>query len=195
MDPVKSTSGVEQLAHYRQLVTLPDGLRVCLRPLAPTDCDALVALFKSLSSDDLQYFRSNVADPAVVAKWVETVDYTRVFPLVAMVGEQMVGNCTLHLGSGSTRHLAEIRVFLAKEFRRRGIGTAILKAQIEIARKLGLQQLLAEIVESRPQVAHAFEHLGFQRECVLRDHFMTPNGETLDLIVMVRYLRHTAEEF
>jgi RimJ/RimL family protein N-acetyltransferase len=195
MDPVRHTSGVEQLSHYRQLVTLPDGLRVCLRPLVSADRDGLVVLFKSLSADDLQYFRSDVADPAVVARWTEAVDYTRVFPLIAVVGDQLVGNCTLHLGSGPTRHLAEIRVFLAKEFRRRGIGTAMLKAQIEIARKLGLQQLLAEIVESRPQVAHAFEHLGFQRECVLRDHFMTPNGETLDLIVMVRYLRHAAEEF
>jgi RimJ/RimL family protein N-acetyltransferase len=195
MDTVRSVSGVEQLAHYRQLVTLPDGLRVCLRPLVSADRDALVALFKSLSADDLQYFRSNVTDPAIVASWAEAVDYARVFPLIAVVGDQLVGNCTLHLGSGPTRHLAEIRVFLAKEFRRQGIGTAMLKAQIEIARKLGLQQIIAEIVESRPQVAHAFEHLGFQRECTLRDHFMTPTSETLDLIVMVRYLKHAAEEF
>jgi RimJ/RimL family protein N-acetyltransferase len=119
----------------------------------------------------------------------------RVFPLVAIVSDQLVGTCTLHLGSGPTRHLAEIRVFLTQRFRRRGIGTAMLKAQIEIARKMGLHQIIAEIVESRPQVAHAFEHLGFQRECVLRDHFMTPTGETLDLIVMVRYLKHAADEF
>jgi RimJ/RimL family protein N-acetyltransferase len=196
MDAAQPNSGVAHLAHFRQLVTLPDGLRICLRPLVAADRDALVALFKSLSADDLQYFRSDVTDPAIViAHWAEAEDDAHVFPLVAVVGDQLVGTCTLHIGSGPTRHLAEIRVFLAKEFRRRGIGTAMLKTQIEIARKLGLQQIIAEIVESRPQVAHAFEHLGFQKECVLRDHFMTPNGETLDLIVMVRYLRHAAEEF
>jgi RimJ/RimL family protein N-acetyltransferase len=188
-------SGVENLARYRQLVTMPDGLRVCLRPLVGADRDALVDLFQSLSADDLQYFRSDVTDPTVVASWAETIDYMRVFPLVAIIGDQLVGTCTLHLGSGPTRHLAEIRVFLTQRFRRRGIGTALLKAQIEIARKMGLHQIIAEIVESRPQVAHAFEHLGFQRECLLRDHFMTPTGETLDLIVMVRYLKHAAEEF
>lgn len=195
MDAAHATSGVENLAHFRQLVTLPDGLRVCLRPLIATDRDALLALFQSLSADDRQYFRSNVTDPAVVASWAEAVDYSRVFPLLAVVGDQLVGTCTLHLGSGPTRHIAEIRVFLAQPFRRRGIGTAMLKAQIELARKMGLHQLIAEIVESRPQVAHAFEHLGFQRECVLRDHFMTPTGETLDLIVMVRYLKRAADEF
>jgi RimJ/RimL family protein N-acetyltransferase len=195
MDVTRPVSGVENLAHFRQLVTLADGLRVCLRPLVAADRDALVDLFQSLSADDLQYFRSNVTDPELVARWAEAVDYTRVFPLVAVVGDQLVGTCTLHLGSGPTRHIAEIRVFLTQPFRRRGIGTAMLKTQIELARKMGLHQLIAEIIESRPQVAHAFEHLGFQRECVLRDHFMTPTGETLDLIVMVRYLKRAAEEF
>lgn len=195
MEMPRVKAGAEQLAHYRQLVTLRDGLRVCLRPLVPEDRDALVALFKSLSADDLKYFRSNVADPNVVAAWAEEVDYSKVFPLVAVIGDQLVGNSTLHMGSGFTRHIAEIRVFLAKEFRRRGIGTAMLKAQIEIARKLGLHQLVAEIVESRPQVVHAFEHLGFERQAVLRDHFMTSEGDTLDLIIMVKYLKRAAEDF
>jgi GNAT superfamily N-acetyltransferase len=195
MDAPKPRTGIEHLAQYRQLVTLPDGLRVCLRPLVPQDKDALVALFKSLSPDDLQYFRSSVADGSVVASWAEEVDYSKVFPLVAVVGDHLVGNSTLHLGSGFTRHIAEIRVFLAKEFRRRGIGSAMIKAQIEVARKIGLHQLAADIVESRPQVVHAFEHLGFERQAVLRDQFMTPDGDTLDLILMVKYLKRTAEDF
>lgn len=195
MEMPRPKASVEQLAHYRQLVTLPDGLRVCLRPLVPQDRDALVALFNSLTSDELKYFRSDVADPVVVARWAEEVDYSRVFPLVAVIGDQLVGNSTMHMGSGFTRHTAEIRVFLAKEFRRRGIGTAMLKTQIEIARKLGLHQLIAEIVESRPQVVHAFEHLGFERQAVLRDQFMTPDGDTLDLIIMVKYLKRATEDF
>jgi RimJ/RimL family protein N-acetyltransferase len=195
MDAPNPRTGVEHLAHYRQLATLPDGLRVCVRPLVPQDKDALVALFKSLSSDELQYFRSSVVDASVVASWAEEVDYSKVFPLVAVVGDHLVGNSTLHLGSGFTRHIAEIRVFLVKEFRRRGIGSAMIKAQIEIARKIGLHQLVAEIVESRPQVVHAFEHLGFERQAVLRDQFMTPDGDTLDSIVMIKYLKRTAEDF
>jgi RimJ/RimL family protein N-acetyltransferase len=195
MDVEKPRTGVENLVHYRQLVTLPDGLRVCLRPLIPQDKDALVALFASLSPDDIRYFRSNVVDAPVVESWAEGVDYSKVFPLIAVVGDNLVGNCTLHLGSGFTRHLAEIRVFLVKDFRRRGLGSAMIKAQIEVARKIGLHQLIAEIVESRPQVVHAFEHLGFERQAVLRDQFMTPDGDTLDLIVMAKYLKRTAEDF
>ena len=149
----------------------------------------------ALPAEETQYFRSNITDPDVVASWAETPDYTNVFPLVAVVGDRIVGNSTLHLGSGFTRHVAEIRIFLAKEFRRHGIGTAMIKGQIEMARKLGLHQVIAEVVESPPQVIHAFERLGFERQFALHDLFMTPDGETLDMIVLVNYLKRHAEEF
>ncbi|PKO20891.1 MAG: hypothetical protein CVU38_17655 [Chloroflexi bacterium HGW-Chloroflexi-1] len=195
MEPTKSTAGVEQLMLYRHLITLPDGLRVCLRPLTPKDRDALVALFSSLPPEELQYFRSNVANSEVVASWTEKPDYANIFPLVAVVGDRIVGNSTLHLGQGYTRHVAEIRIFLARDFRRHGIGMAMIKAQLDIARKMGLHQIVAEVVESRPQVIHAFERLGFQRQFAWKDLFMTSEGDTLDMIVLINFLRRAAEDF
>jgi L-amino acid N-acyltransferase YncA len=186
---------VEQLALYRHLITLQNGMRVLLRPLIPKDRDALVALFSALPAEEVQYFRSNVANPEIVAGWAEQVNYNRIFPLVAVVGDRIVGNSTLHLGSGYTRHMAEVRTFLASEFRRCGIGTAMLKAQIEVARKMGLRQLVAEIVENQPQVIHAFERMGFERQSAWKDMFMTPEGDTLDMIVLVNYLKRSANDY
>lgn len=190
-----ATVSVEQLITYRHLITLPDGLRVLLRPLVAKDRDALVALFGSLAAEDIQYFRSNVADPETVARWAEQPDYANVFPLVAVVGEQIVGNSTLHMGKGYTRHVAEIRIFLAKEYRRHGLGSAMIKAQLEIARKLGLHQIIAEIVESRPQVIHAFERQGFERQFAWKDLFMTQAGDTLDMVVLINFLKRPADNF
>lgn len=192
---VMVVESVDQLINYRHLVTLPDGMRVLLRPLLPKDRDALVALFTNLPAEETQFFRSKVSNADLVASWAEKPEYARVFPLIALVGERIVGNCTLHLGSGYTRHVAEMRIFLAREFRRRGIGSAMVKAQLEIARKLGLHQVVAEVVESRPQVIHAFERLGFERQFVWKDMFMTPEGETLDMIVLVNYLKGVGEVF
>jgi RimJ/RimL family protein N-acetyltransferase len=190
-----ATISTEQLITYRHLIALPDGMRVLLRPLVPKDREALVKLFSDLAPEDLRYFRSNVVDPETIARWAEQLDYTHVFPLVAVISDQIVGNSTLHLGQGYTRHIAEIRIFLAKEYRRHGIGTAMIKAQIEIARKLGLHQLIAEIVESRPQIIHAFERLGFERQFVWKDLFMTPEGETLDMIVLIHFLKRPTDNF
>jgi RimJ/RimL family protein N-acetyltransferase len=192
---VTVVESADQLTNYRHLVTLPDGLRVLLRPLVAKDRDALVALFANLPPEETQVFRSNITNMELVASWAEKPDYTRVFPLVALVGERIVGNSTLHLGSGFTRHIAETRIFLAREFRRRGIGSAMIRGQLEIARKLGLHQVIAEVVESRPQVIHAFERLGFERQFAWKDLFMTAEGETLDMIVLVNYLKRPGELF
>jgi RimJ/RimL family protein N-acetyltransferase len=192
---VTTVESVEQLINYRHLITLPDGMRALLRPLIPRDRDALVALFSNLATEETQYFRNRVADSQIVATWAEKPDYANVFPLVALVGDRIVGNSTLHLGKGFTRHTAELRIFLAKEFRHQGVGSAMIKAQLEIARKLGLHQVIAEVVESQPQVIHAFERLGFERQFAFKDLFMTPEGETLDMIVLVNYLKRHAEDF
>jgi len=192
---VTVVESVDQLISYRHLVTLPDGLRVLLRPLVPKDRDALVALFVNLPQEETQSFRNKVTQAGLVAGWAENPDYARVFPLVAVVAERIVGNCTLHLGTGYTRHIGEIRIFLAREFRRRGIGSAIIKSQLEIARKLGLHQVVAEVVETRPQVIHAFERLGFERQFAWKDLYMTPEGETFDMVVLVNYLKRPGETF
>lgn len=192
---VTVVESAEQLINYRHLVTLPDGLRVLLRPLVPKDRDALVALFANLGTEETQFFRSKITSPDVVASWAEKPDYTHIFPLVAMVGERIVGNSTLHLGAGYTRHVGELRIFLAREFRRRGIGSAMIKGQLEIAHKLGLHQVIAEVVENRPQVIHAFERLGFERQFAWKDLFMTADGETLDMIVLVNFLKRPGEIF
>jgi len=192
---VTVVESADQLTNYRHLVTLPDGLRVLLRPLVAKDRDSLVALFANLPPEETQVFRSNITNMELVASWAEKPDYTRVFPLVALVGERIVGNSTLHLGSGFTRHIAETRIFLAREFRRRDIGSAMIRGQLEIARKLGLHQVIAEVVESRPQVIHAFERLGFERQFAWKDLFMTAEGETLDMIVLVNYLKRPGELF
>jgi RimJ/RimL family protein N-acetyltransferase len=186
---------VEQLTNYRHLITLPDGLRVLLRPLTPKDRDALVALYVGLPASETQYFRSNIASPEVVSAWAEKPDYASVFPLVAVVGDRIVGNATLHLSKGYTRHVAQIRIFLLQEYRRQGIGTTMIRAQVEIARKLGLHQLIAEVAETQPQVIHAFERLGFERQFAWKDMFMTPEGETLDMIVLVNYLKRPTASF
>ena len=52
----------DQLTNYRHLVTLPDGLRVLLRPLVTKDRDALVALFANLPPEETQVFRSNITN-------------------------------------------------------------------------------------------------------------------------------------
>lgn len=179
---------VEQLATYRRLVTLDDGTRVLIRPLTKADKPLLLELFASASKEDLDYFRSDAANPEVVAGWCDNLDYTVIFPVVAVVNERIVGDATLHLGKDYQRHVGWVRLYLDRAYRRKGIGGLMISALVDIARKMGLQQVLAEVPVSQAQVVKAFQNLGFKQEFVYGDFFMTPQGETIDVALMIMRL-------
>jgi acetyltransferase len=180
---------------YRQVLTLADGTRLLLRPLRSEDREALGALYATVGEADRRLMRDDVRDPQVVAAWVESLDYSRVFPLVAVIGERIVGNATLHFGTGPARHRAEVRIFLAKDFRRRGLGSRMLQALIEVARQKALCFLEAQIIEDQTRSIHAFHGLGFETRSVLPDFFAPDEGEMLCLVHLVKRLRSPGEEF
>ncbi len=185
----------DQLAKYRNLVTLPDGTRALLRPLVAGDREGLVALFAHATREDRRYLRDDVTDQELVASWAENLDYGDVFPLVAVVNDRLVGDATLHFREGARRHQGEVRIFLAQEVRRRGLGTQMLRALIDLARKRGLHQLVAQIVTDQGPVIKAFEELGFERKCTLPDYFMLPDGSTRDVALMILQLVQYRGEF
>jgi len=174
----------DQLARYRKMKTLPDGTRLLMRPLSKNDKKALVDLFARASREDLEFFRDDAGDPAVVESWVDSLDLKRVYPLVAVIDDKIVGDATLHFRKRYHRHLAWVRVFLDRSYRRRGIGTLMLRSLVEIARTLGLQQLYIEVVATQHNVIKALLDLGYQHEVTLHDYFMTSTGETLDMAVL-----------
>ncbi len=186
----------DEIAKYRQMVTLADGMRALIRPLVKDDKDALFELFAPANREDLKFVRNDVSDRALVAQWVEQLNYAQVLPLVAVVNNRIVGDATLHFrGAGPSRHIADVRIFLSKEFRRRGLGAAMLRSLIELARRSGLQQLVAEIVADQIKVIHAFESLGFELRATYPDYFMLPDGETYDVAVLFLRLTSKKEEF
>ncbi len=186
---------IEQLTTYRRLVTLNDGMRVLIRPLAKADKGLLLELFGTAPKEDLDYFRSDAADPDTVASWCDGLDYSQVFPVVALVNEKIVGDATLHIGRDYQRHIGWARLYLHHDFRRRGIGGLMLSALVDIGRKIGLQQLVAEVPVNQVRVIKAFQNLGFNQEFVYRDFFMTPQGDTIDVAFMVLHLVEHPDAF
>lgn len=180
---------------YRQLVTLPDGGRVLLRPLSPEDRQALIDLFAPTSTDDRRYMRHNVNDPEVVGRWVDELDYDKVLPLVAVINDRLVGNATLHFFEGPARHRAEVRIFLAKEIRRRGVGSRMLLALSELAKRRSIYMIEAQIISDQTSVIKSFQKLGFELKCVLDDYFILPDGELRDVAHLILRLRDFGGDF
>jgi RimJ/RimL family protein N-acetyltransferase len=180
---------------YRQVVTLRDGARVLLRPLTPDDRQGLLGLFLPVSKDELRFMRHNVNDPEVVNGWIDNLDYDKVFPLIAIVGDRIVGEATLHFQQGSARHRGEVRIFLSKDFRRRGLGTKLTQAIIDLAKRRSLYLLEVQTVRDLSNDIKAMEKVGFEIECTFEDYHMLPDGELRDIVHMILRLRAQEGEF
>lgn len=184
-----------QLERYRQVKVLPDGLRVLLRPLGQDDTEALADLFARAAPEDLERFRSNPTDRQVIEGWIRDLDLSKIFPIVVLVNDRIIGDVTIHFGTKYQRHLGWLRIFLDREFRRRGLGTIMIRAAIDVARRLGLHQLIAYVPTDQPQVIKAFEHLAFQNEFTHQDYAMLQDGRTLDVAELVLHLVDHSGEF
>jgi acetyltransferase len=185
----------EQLKNFREMVTLRDGTYILLRPMSPDDEARLGEFFGAVTDDDLRYFRDQVRDASLIHAWSEHLDYTKVLPLLALVKDRVVGNVSLHFCEGPKRHTAEIRLFLAKDFRRRGLGTKMLRTLIDLARKQGLAILEVEVVADDANAVKAFEALGFKPEATLENGFLFPDGEAHDLVMLTLPLQAKLDEF
>ncbi|MBM3123531.1 MAG: GNAT family N-acetyltransferase [Chloroflexi bacterium] len=185
----------EQIKNFREMATLKDGAYILLRPLVTDDRQRLMEFYSAVSEEDMRFFRHYAKDPSVIQDWFENLDYSKVLPLIALVKERIVGSASLHFFNGPKRHIGEVRLYLTKDFRKRGLGMKMIRALIELARKQGLGILLAEVIADQTKVVKAFEQLGFRSNCVLDDYFMFPDGEYCDVVLMTLSLRQKVDEF
>jgi len=185
----------KELERLRKLVTLESGEHVLLRPLSKQDRQGLVELFRGASDDDIAYFYHDVRDEALVASWADKVDLRGVFPLLAIVNDRIIGDATLHFGQRFNRHIGWVRIYLAPDYRRQGIGTLLLKTLIDVAWRIGLQQLVAEIVSNQVRAIKAFEGLGFKQEYRHVDYFLFGDDRTFDLLVYALRLTESRGKF
>jgi L-amino acid N-acyltransferase YncA len=185
----------EQIKNFREMVTLKDGAYVLLRALIREDKGRLTEFYNAVGAEDVQFFRHNVKDEALINDWCDHLDYSDVLPVIAIAKDRIVGSASLHFFTGPKRHVGEVRLFLSKEYRKRGLGMKMIRALIDLARKQGLSLLLAEVIADQTKVVKAFEQLGFHSDCVLDDYFMFPDGDCSDVVVMTLSLRPKVDEF
>jgi RimJ/RimL family protein N-acetyltransferase len=180
---------------YRQVFTLKDGARILLRPLNQDDRQALYDLFSPVTAEDLRYMRHNVKDTGVICQWIDTLDYAKVFPLVAVFGSRIVGLASLHLNQGPSRHRAEVRIFLSRDFRHRGVGSRLLQGLIDLAKRHNLFMIEAQIPSDQTPIIRSFQNLGFEPKTQFDDYFMLPDGDLRDVTHLILRLRASEDQF
>ena len=177
---------------YPKEMTLRDKTTIVLRPFERKDREALLAFFQKMPEADRLFLKDNVTDPAVVDRWAAELNYDKVFPLLAWKENDVVGDATLHKNLGGwMKHVGTIRMVVAREFQKHGVGSILANELFLHALKSGLEKIVAEIMETQEGAKKVFEKLGFRQEAVLHGHVRDQIGIRHDLLVLTKDL----EEF
>ena len=178
------------LTVYPKKVRLQSGTSVTIRPMVKEDADKLYAFFSRVPREDRLFLRDDVSIRDVIESWTQELDYRKVLPLVAEVGGNIVGDATLHRRTfGWTSHVGKVRLVIDKDYRGKGLGTALIEELIDIAKKAGLEQLVAELMSDQTGALSAFKGLGFEKEAVFFNYVKDQMGEERNLVVMIKNLR------
>lgn len=98
--------------------------------------------------------------------------------LVAAIDGRVVGNLGLDLQRAMRRrHVAGLGMSVHDDFQNRGVGSALMKAMIELADDwLGLERIELEVYVDNLPAIHLYEKFGFVREGVGRRYARRPGG-------------------
>ena len=153
--------------------------------MQPDDGPALLEFFRSLPVQDRLFLREDVTREEVVDRFVQHLDYERVLPLLAEHEGRIVGDGTLHRNQrGWASHVGEIRIVVDPAFQRLGLGTAIARLLVKVATGVGLDKLVAQVVDNQVGAKRAFGRLGFYPEAVLKGHVKDITGTRRDLVIL-----------
>ncbi len=174
-----------ELKNYPKKVALRSGQEVTLRLMTPQDESALLEFFRSLPEEDRMFLKEDVTDPSVIHRWAQTLDYERVIPILAIIGERVIADATLHRQSfGWSQHVGEIRVVTSKEFRRQGLGILLAKEIFFLALSLKVEKVVAEMMDTQSAAIQVFKAIGFEKEAVLKNHVKDLQGKRHNLLIM-----------
>ena len=171
---------------YPKDIMLRDGDKVSVRPLEPDDKVRLREFFERIPEEERYYLKENVASAKVIHGWTANMDFSKVIPIVAVSGDAIVADATLHLNRAPARHhLGEVRIVVDPAYREVGLGSRLIREVLDIAAGLGLAKVVFELVAHREKEAVlAAERVGFKEVATLEDRVKDFWGNYQDLVLL-----------
>jgi ribosomal protein S18 acetylase RimI-like enzyme len=184
-----------ELQKFPKAIKLKDGSTVALRPLRRQDEKQFHALFQAVPEQERMFIKHRVTDPAVIRDWCENIDLGRNLPLLALSGDKIIGDATLHQQLGGwKRHIGRVSVLVHPQHRGRGLAKALVHEIVEISRNIGMEKVEAEFIGEQEAAIHMFAMLGFSNLLRLEDYVKDMQAIKHDYVLMGLDLK-TDEEY
>jgi acetyltransferase len=157
------------LQYIFPVTPLKNGTAVTVRPIRPEDEPALNAFHETLSehSVSLRYYQPLALSQRVAHERLVRIvqsDYDREMVLVAETGDKIIGVARLsreRSGVAKDPEEAQFALLISDDYQNQGLGSAMLRHLIEVARAEKVTHLMAEILAENAPMQHVARKLGF----------------------------------
>ena len=149
-----------------------------VRPATVADARPMAELFAAVAEE-----RSGIATEPPVDVDARTVQFIAsvASSMVAVAGDQVIGMIHVEV----SRHgFGEFGMLVDREWRSRGVGSALIRAAIGWARDQGLHKLSLEVFTQNTAAIALYRKCGFVDEGRRVKHYRRANGELWDSLVM-----------
>ncbi len=148
--------------HWEADVVVADGGTVHLRPIRPSDADAIVAFHGGLSQRTryLRYFSAYPRIPERDLQHFTNVDHHDRVALVAELGKQIIAVGRYEHAADSPD--AEVAFVVADEHQGRGIGSVLLEHLAAAARERGVGRFMAVVLAENQAMIRVFRDAGYE---------------------------------
>ena len=176
--------------------TLKDGTGILLRTLAFKDLEKLMAFYRSLPYEDRKYLRIDVTDKSAVEKRIRAVEKGSAVRIIALHNNIIIAIGVLELGADDWRkNLGELRVVVARDFQRKGLGLMILRELYLIAMDHKVEKIVMKMMRPQTAARKICKKLGFREEVFLPAYVKDQEKKNQDLLIMTCNIDELWKEF
>lgn len=158
----------------------------------PGDARALVDLARAVAAEPEGWLLSegewrSVADERRALKSQRWADEFAVFVAVDGAGRPVGRLSLVRDDHTACHHVADLGIMVAREWRGRGVGTALLAAAAAWAASVGIARIELHVFPHNEGAIALYERCGYRREGVRRGQFLR-GGQLVDALLMALLL-------
>ena len=153
---------------WESVFTAKNGKKVAFRPEQSGDTEMLWAMFSTLSEESLSNLVPRFTRERIEG-WTSNIDYNKVLAIVAVIEEKneqrIVGSVSLGFNEREVfRHKGELSIAVHDDYQNMGIGSAMLKHLLDIARMKKLTKVSLNVDTDNDRAIHIYKKAGFEIE-------------------------------